>query len=121
MSVAKMTPADLSKFLTAQPSHRLRDPQVIVDLIRSSEKTIYDRGEGWKTKRSLIPEGYHLCRQFSPPEDSGTLPAQGQDNDIVSRKMNLEEVVMDAAKEQLGLAPHDVIFVPRTAIANATI
>jgi hypothetical protein len=42
-------------------------------------------------------------------------------NDIISQKVNLEEVVMNGAKEQVVLVPHDVLFVPHTAIANANI
>jgi hypothetical protein len=39
----------------------------------------------------------------------------------ISRKINLEEVVLDGAKEQIVLARPDVIFVPRTAIAHVNI
>jgi len=45
MSVVGMAAAELSKLLVEQTSHRLRDPEVIVDLVRSGEKTIYVRGE----------------------------------------------------------------------------
>jgi hypothetical protein len=47
--------------------------------------------------------------------------AQGQGNNLISRKINLEEVVVGGVKEQIVLAPTDVRFVPRTAVANATI
>jgi hypothetical protein len=47
--------------------------------------------------------------------------AQGHGNNLISRKVNLEEVVVGGVKEQIVLAPNDVRFVPRTAVPNANI
>jgi protein involved in polysaccharide export with SLBB domain len=51
--VAEITAADFSKLLVEQTSHRLGDPEVMVDLIRSSEKTIYVGGEAGRP--SAVP------------------------------------------------------------------
>jgi hypothetical protein len=41
--------------------------------------------------------------------------------EVITRKVNLEEVVKDGAKEQLYLAPNDIVFVPRSSIADANL
>ena len=130
LSVAGMTAAELSKHLVEQTSHRLRDPEVIVDLVRSSEKTIYVGGEVGRPSAVPYREGLSPLqailaaggfRETARLDSVILVRSQGQENDVVSRKINLEEVIVDGVKEQIVLAPHDVIFVPRTAIANANI
>jgi protein involved in polysaccharide export with SLBB domain len=130
MPVAGMTAAELSKLLVEQTSHRLRDPEVIVDLVRSSEKTIYVGGEVGRPSAVPYREGLSPLQAILAAggfRDTARLDsiilvrAQGQEKDYISRKINLEEVIIDGGKEQLVLAPQDVIFVPRTAIANANI
>ena len=128
--VAGMTAADLSKLLVERTSHRLRDPEVIVDLVRSSEKTIYVGGEVGRPSAVPYREGLSPLQAILAAggfRDTARLDsvilvrAQGRENDYISRKINLEEVIVDGAKKQIVLAPHDVIFVPRTAIANANV
>jgi protein involved in polysaccharide export with SLBB domain len=130
IAVAGMTTAELSKYLVEQTSHRLRDPEVIVEVTRSTEKTIYVGGEvgrpgavpyrdGLSPLQAILAAGGF--RDTAQLDSIILVRAQGQDNDFISRKINLEEVVVDGAKEQIALAPHDVVFVPRTAIANANI
>jgi protein involved in polysaccharide export with SLBB domain len=43
------------------------------------------------------------------------------DGEPMARTMNLGEVLAAGTREPLALAPHDVVFVPRTAIADANI
>jgi protein involved in polysaccharide export with SLBB domain len=130
VSVAGMTTVELSKYLVEQTSHRLRDPEVIVEVTRSTEKTIYVGGEvgrpgavpyrdGLSPLQAILAAGGF--RDTARVDSIILVRAQGQENDFISRKINLEEVVVDGAKEQIFLAAHDVIFVPRTAIANANI
>jgi protein involved in polysaccharide export with SLBB domain len=128
--VTGMTSAELSRFLVEQTSHRLRDPEVIVDLIRSSEKTIYVGGEVGRPSAVPYREGLSPLqailaaggfRETARLDSVILVRAQGQEKDYISRKINLEEVLVDGAKEQIVLAPQDVIFVPRTAIANANV
>jgi protein involved in polysaccharide export with SLBB domain len=130
VSVAGMTTVELSKYLVEQTSHRLRDPEVIVEVTRSTEKTIYVGGEvgrpgvvpyrdGLSPLQAILAAGGF--RDTAQVDSIILVRAQGHENDFISRKINLEQVVVDGAKEQISLAPHDVIFVPRTAIANANI
>jgi hypothetical protein len=53
--VAEMTAADLSKLLVEETSHRPRDPEVMVDLIRSSEKNNLRWGRRRRGARGSIP------------------------------------------------------------------
>ena len=130
VSVAGMTTAELSKYLVAHTSHRLRDPEVIVDLTRSSEKTIYVGGEvgrpgtvpyraGLSPLQAILAAGGF--RDTARLDSVLLVRAKGQENDFISRKINLEEVVVDGSKEPVSLVPQDVIFVPRTPIANANV
>jgi protein involved in polysaccharide export with SLBB domain len=130
VSVAGMTTAELSKYLVEQTSHRLRDPEVIVEVTRSIEKTVYVGGEvgrpgavpyrdGLSPLQAILAAGGF--RDTARLDSIILVRAQGQENEFISRKINLEEVIVDGTKEQISLVPHDVVFVPRTAIANANV
>jgi hypothetical protein len=45
----------------------------------------------------------------------------GEGDAFVSRKLNLAATVTDGIKEPISLAPHDVVYVPRTPIADANL
>jgi protein involved in polysaccharide export with SLBB domain len=70
VSVAGMTATDLSKFLVEQTSHRLCEPKVMEDLLRSSEKTIYVGGEVGRS--GAVP-----CRSGLSPLRQAVLVAGG--------------------------------------------
>jgi protein involved in polysaccharide export with SLBB domain len=46
---------------------------------------------------------------------------QAGDQPYIARKLDLERVVAGGEKEPILLTPDDVIFVPRTPIANANV
>jgi hypothetical protein len=126
--VAEIAAADLSKLLVKETSHRPRDPEVMVDLMRLSEKNNLCWGEVGRLSAVPFREGLSplqtvlAARSFreTPRLDSLMLiHAQGQGNNLISRKVNLEEVVVGGVKEQIVLAPNVVRFVPRAAVANA--
>jgi hypothetical protein len=52
---------------------------------------------------------------------SALLVGNVKENDLSGRKINLEKVVVNGAKEQISLAPHGGAFVSRTTVANANI
>ena len=72
-----------------------------------------ERSEGWGDPR--YAEYISSCRQSSQPEHSGRLPDpivswsrgpnEGQQNNIGHGAIDLEQAVLDDAKEQFGLAP----------------
>jgi protein involved in polysaccharide export with SLBB domain len=94
------------------------------------KKTIYVGGEVGRPRAVPFREGLPplqtvlAARGFrkTPRLDSLMLVrAQGQGNNLISRKVNLEEVVAGGVKEQIVRAPNDVRFVPRTAVPNGNI
>jgi protein involved in polysaccharide export with SLBB domain len=47
--------------------------------------------------------------------------AAGPDEKFITRKLNLAEVIADGVREPIYLAPHDVVYVPKTQIAEANL
>ena len=130
LNVVGMTPGELAQLLIERTSDRLRDPEVAVEVTRFSEKTVYVGGEVGKPgtipyRRGLSPLQAILAaggfRDTARLDSIILVRADGQENDFISRKINLEEVIVDGTKEPIALAPHDVIFVPKTPIANANV
>jgi protein involved in polysaccharide export with SLBB domain len=128
LAVAGMTTADLERRLAELTSDRLRDPEVAVRLLRFSDKGVYVGGEVGKP--GLVP--YRLG--LSPLQaiiaaggarDTARLdtvifvrPQQGGAT-FLSRTLNLKDVIHVGVQEPLTLAPHDILYVPRTPIAEA--
>ena len=128
--VAGMTTAQLEKLLVERTSDRLRDPEVGVSVTKFAEKSVYIGGEIGRPgkvsyRKGLTPlqaiieaGGFEVTAQT----DSVILIRTGNSkNEIISRKLNLADVITDGIKEPLYLAPHDVVYVPRTAIGDANI
>jgi polysaccharide export outer membrane protein len=125
---AGLTPPELEKVLREKTSRSLRNPEIVVAVTKFGEKTVFVGGEVGKPgpvtyRRGLTPlqaiiavggfkEGARL--------DSVILVRAGNGADeYISRRLDLEQVVADGAREALYLAPHDIVYVPRTAIADA--
>jgi protein involved in polysaccharide export with SLBB domain len=130
INVVGMTTAELAQLLIKRTSDRLRDPEVVVEVTRFNEKTVYVGGEVGRPgiipyRRGLSPLQAILAaggfRDTARLDSIILVRADGQENDFISRKINLEEVIVDGSKEPIALAPHDVIFVPKTPIANANV
>lgn len=130
ITVSGMTTAELEKLLVERTSHRLRDPEVKISVTRFAEKIVYIAGEVGKP--GTIPYRKGLTPLQAVAAAGGFLDTARADSvilvrtgaageEFVSRKINLVEVVTDGAKESLYLAPHDVLFVPKTPIANANL
>jgi protein involved in polysaccharide export with SLBB domain len=128
ITVSGMTTTQLQKFLAGQTSDRLRDPEVLVSVTKFVEKTIYIGGEVEKPgtipyRKGLSPLQAIIAAggfRTSAQTDSVILVrASGPDEKFITRKLNLAEVIADGVKEPIYLAPHDVVYVPRTSIAEA--
>lgn len=130
MVVAGMTTHELEKEIARRASDQIRDPEVIISIAKFSEKQIFVGGEVGKPgtlayRRGLTPLQAVIAsggfKETASP-DSVVLVRLGADNqEIISRKVNLDEVVKDGTKEQVYLAPNDIIFVPRSSIADANL
>jgi protein involved in polysaccharide export with SLBB domain len=126
--VAGMTTAQLEQVLERATADRLRAPEVTVRILRHGDKHVYVGGEVGKP--GLIPYHRGLTAlqailaaggfQDTARLDSVILvrtDASGQN--VVSRTLNLQEVVTSGVKDLLVLAPQDVLYVPRSGIAEA--
>jgi protein involved in polysaccharide export with SLBB domain len=125
-----MTTAKLEQFLVEKTSDRLRNPEVIVSITKFAERNVYVGGEvakpgmvryrqGLTPLQAIIAAGGFL---ESARADSVVLTRTGESStESVSRALNIRESVSDGAREPLFLAPHDVVYVPRTSIAEANL
>ncbi len=127
---AGITTVQLENLLVKGTSDRLRDPEVGVSISKFAEKSVYIGGEIGRPgmlayRKGLTPlqaiiaaGGFSVMAQT----DSVILIRSGDsNNEIISRKLNLADAINDGIKEPLYLAPHDVVYVPRTAIGDANI
>jgi protein involved in polysaccharide export with SLBB domain len=126
--VAGMTTTQLQQMLQHATSDRLRDPQVTVRILRHSEKHVYVGGEVGKP--GLIPYQRGLTALQAIVAAGGFRDTARRDNvvlvrtdlsgqNIVSRTLNLQEVVTSGVQASVTLAPQDVLYVSRTGIAEA--
>jgi polysaccharide biosynthesis/export protein len=130
MVVAGMTTNELEKQIVARASDQIKAPEVVISIAKFSEKQVFVGGEVGKPgtlvyRRGLTPLQAVIAAggfKETASVDSVVLVRLGPDNkEIISRKVNLEEVVTDGAKEHVYLAPNDIVFVPRSSIADANL
>jgi protein involved in polysaccharide export with SLBB domain len=130
VTAAGLTTDRLEELLKKRTSDQLRDPEVVVNIVKFAERSVYIGGEvakpgmvpyrrGLTPLQAVIASGGFLD---SARADSVVLIRGGESpNDIVSRKLNLKESVNESVKEPLFLAPHDVVYVPKTGISEANL
>jgi protein involved in polysaccharide export with SLBB domain len=130
VTVAGLTTVELETLLKEKTSDRLRDPEVVVTIQKFSDKTIFVGGEvgkpgtipyvkGMTPLQAVITAGGFLA---TGRLDSVIL-VRGTDSEAryIARTLNMEQTIGEGTREPLFLAPHDIIFVPRTRIANANL
>jgi protein involved in polysaccharide export with SLBB domain len=130
LNVTNMTTAKLEELLAEKASDQLRNPEVVVSIVKFAERNVYIGGEvgkpgmiryrkGLTPLQAIIAAGGFL---ESARVESVILVRGGDSNtDYISRKLNLQESISDGNKEPLFLAPHDVVYVPRTSISEANL
>jgi len=130
INVGGMTTTALADLLVARTSDRLRDPVVTVRVTHFNEKQVYVGGEVGKPGPILYQRGLTPLQAIiaaggfrdTARIDSVILIRRGWAGEgFLSRKLNITETVTAGAREPLHLAPHDVLFVPRTGIAEVDI
>ncbi|MBZ0168792.1 Polysaccharide biosynthesis/export protein [Candidatus Methylomirabilis lanthanidiphila] len=127
ITVSGMTPGQLERLLVGRTSDQLRDPEVVVSITRFGEKNVFVGGEVGRPglvayRKGLTPLQAVIAAggfQTTARTDSVILIRRGEGDAFVSRKLDLAATVTDGIKESLPLAPHDVVYVPRTGIAEA--
>jgi protein involved in polysaccharide export with SLBB domain len=128
--VGGLTTTRVGQVLVEKASEQLRDPEVIVNITRFAERNIYVGGEVKKEGMVRYRKGLSPLQAIiaaggltdSARADSVILVRRtgNSDEETISRKLNLVESVADG-KEMLFLAPEDIVYVPRTSIAEANI
>jgi len=130
VDVAGLTTTGVEKLLVDRTSHRLRSPEVEVNITQYAPKSVYVYGEVGKP--GIIPYRKSLTPLQAITASGGFLDTAqvasvvlvrsgGENNEVVTRTLNLLVPVTDGTKEPLFLAPHDIVYVPKTGIANANV
>lgn len=130
IDTAGLTTTELEELLVRRTSTLLRDPQVRVTLTGFAEKSVFVTGEvrrpgfiSYRTNltplQAIAESGGFL--ESASLESVVLIRSAGPDERFVSRKLDLQETITAGAEQPLELAPRDVLYVPRTAIAEADI
>jgi protein involved in polysaccharide export with SLBB domain len=127
---AGMTTVELERYLADKTSEFLRNPEVVVSIARFAERFVYVGGEVRKSGQIPYRKGLTPVQAIiaagglldSARSDSVVLMRPGDSGiDFVSRKFNIDDTVLQGEKEPLFLAPYDVVYVPRSSIAEANL
>jgi len=131
VDVAGRTATEVVGDVKRLTSTRLKNPEVVVNVQKFSERPVFVGGEVGKPgslvhRRGMTPlQAVIAAGGFLPTArlDSVILVRQqaGADGQYLARKLDLERAVHEGEKEPIELAPNDIVFVPKTAIANANL
>lgn len=130
LDVAGLTTTEIEERLGQGMSDHLRDPQIEVTIARFSPKYVYVTGEVGKPGLVEYRDG---LTPFQAVIDAGgfrdtaltssviLVRSAASEKDFMTRRLNLDQSLRSGLSEPLLLAPHDVVYVPTTAIADADI
>ena len=123
IEAAGMTPAELAESIKKHSSRRLRNPEVEVTVVESSQK-VYVGGE--VRSPGVVPFYENLTALQAVFERGGFLRTAQSNNILLIRadadkeQMNITSIkTKDIAS--LSVLPSDVIFVPKTGVAKANV
>jgi protein involved in polysaccharide export with SLBB domain len=128
IDIAGLTVKGLENLLVQKTSENLRDPEVIVSVTKFAEKSVYVAGEVEKAgpvpySKSLTPLQAVIAAggflEGAKMDSVVLIRADNSSQEVLARSVDLAAVVTDGTKEPLYLAPHDIVYVPKTPIANA--
>lgn len=128
--VADMTTTELEKLLVERTSDRLRNPEVVVSIAAFAERNVYVGGEvgrpgpipyrkGLTPLQAIIAAGGLM--NTAHKESVVLVRGASSENKFISRKLNLTEAISDGTKEPIYLAPYDIVYVPKTGVAEANL
>lgn len=129
IAVAGMTTKELEAYLMTATAEQLRNPEVVVSVSKFAEKQVYVGGEVFRPgnltyRKGLTPLQAVIAaggfREGARVDSVVLVRLAGRDQ-VIARKVNLEEVVADGSRELAVLAPNDIVYVPRSQIANANL
>ncbi len=127
LAVGALTPQDVERVLRERSQDRLREASPEVMIASFAPRSVYVTGEVGKP--GVIPYRKGLSPLQAVLQAGGFQPtaclscvvvvrATESGNSFASRQIDLERAVMAGEPETLSLAPRDVIYVPRTSIAE---
>ena len=137
LPAAGLTSVELATQLKAKTSRRLRDPEIVVTISKYGDRGVYVGGEVGRPQMLVYRKGLTPLQAIMAA--GGFLPTARLDSVVVvrpnggtpdggtqpylARKIDLGRVIHKGRTETdaLGLLPQDVVFVPRTPIANANV
>jgi polysaccharide biosynthesis/export protein len=140
LPAAGMTSVEVANHLKEKTSDRLRDPEIIVTISKYNDRGVYVGGEVGRPQMLVFRKGLTPLQAvmaaggFLPTarldsvilvrRNGGTQNGEsknGGDEPLLARKIDLGGVLHRGEPEPLALMPQDVIYVPRTPIANANV
>jgi protein involved in polysaccharide export with SLBB domain len=109
---------------------QLRDPEVAVSVVEFAAKSIYVAGEVGKPGPIAYQRGLTPLQALA--QAGGVLPTALLDSVVlvravdaqgrtVSRRLDLESGVLSGVREPVQLAPYDILYVPKSSIAEADV
>lgn len=130
IEAAGLTKNELAQLLEKRTADQLKGPEVVIGVTRYSDKLVYVAGEVARPgtvpyRKGLTPlqaitasGGFRDTARY----DSVILVRTGGSEDkFIARKLDLLQTTNTGVREPLALAPHDVLFVPRTNVADGNI
>lgn len=109
---------------------RLRDPEVGVSILEYAERSIYVAGE--VRNPGPIPYRRGLTPLQALVQAGGVLPSGLSDSVVLvravaggkgtmSRALDIRRDVLEGVRDPVHLAPHDILYVPKSSIAEADV
>jgi polysaccharide export outer membrane protein len=131
LSVVGLTPTEIEQAIIEKSSAHLRNPEVTVIVTKLGEQRVYVGGEvarpGYVVLRvdmSMTPlQAVLQAGGFKPTAklNSVLLMTPGPDGHFSAARVDMAQVVDNGVPERVRLHPNDVIYVPRTWIADMNI
>jgi protein involved in polysaccharide export with SLBB domain len=129
LPVLGLTPPEIEHLIVERSSTKLRNPEVSVVVTKIGEQHVYVGGEVGKpgyvvltpnmTPLQAVLEvgGFRTTAKL----DSVLILTPGPDNHFVAARLDMKQVVDSGVPERVRLHPNDVLYVPRTTIADLDI
>lgn len=127
VSAAGLTPAQLQKQLQVRYAQHLKDPEIAVILKGFSSQQAFVDGEVDKPGMVELQPGLSAWEAIikaggfkeTATRESVMVIRQGEGNRPVPYLVDLKSDSLGQPESQFILQPHDIVFVPKTAIAEA--
>ncbi len=129
LTVAGMTTGELEALVKEKSAARLRNPEVVVVVTKIAEQHVYIGGEVRKPGFVILVadmtplQAVVECGGFKETAklDSVVVMTKDLTGKFSAARMDMEQVVEDGVSERVRLHPGDVVYVPRTFIADMDI